>query len=110
MDEIATNVYRIQLEEFAKTLNLGDENGVAHSRFKIVDTIHASILRPDGHPGPYKKANSSPRDLPQDCLHWCLPGLPDTWVNILYSRILEYLNFSSASQRVVHRNIDCFSS
>ncbi|XP_060212967.1 xylan O-acetyltransferase 1-like [Lycium barbarum] len=24
-----------------------------------------------------------------DCLHWCLPGLPDTWNEFLYTRILS---------------------
>ncbi|XP_059298719.1 xylan O-acetyltransferase 1-like [Lycium ferocissimum] len=25
-----------------------------------------------------------------DCIHWCLPGLPDTWNEFLYSRILTH--------------------
>ncbi|KAK6794123.1 hypothetical protein RDI58_007576 [Solanum bulbocastanum] len=25
-----------------------------------------------------------------DCIHWCLPGLPDTWNEFLYSRILSH--------------------
>ncbi|KAJ8764064.1 hypothetical protein K2173_004958 [Erythroxylum novogranatense] len=24
-----------------------------------------------------------------DCLHWCLPGLPDTWNELLYTRIIS---------------------
>ena len=24
-----------------------------------------------------------------DCIHWCLPGLPDTWNELLYTRILS---------------------
>lgn len=24
-----------------------------------------------------------------DCLHWCLPGLPDTWNELLYARIVS---------------------
>ena len=90
--ETDANVYRTQLEEFAKTLNSENENGAAHSRFKIMDTIHASILRPDGHPGPYKNANSSPHDLPQDCLHWCLPGPIDTWNAMLLEMLSSYLS------------------
>lgn len=23
-----------------------------------------------------------------DCLHWCLPGVPDTWNQILYAHLL----------------------
>ncbi|KAF7830933.1 protein ESKIMO 1 isoform X1 [Senna tora] len=25
-----------------------------------------------------------------DCIHWCLPGLPDTWNEFLYSRIISH--------------------
>ena len=24
-----------------------------------------------------------------DCIHWCLPGLPDTWNELLYARIVS---------------------
>lgn len=24
-----------------------------------------------------------------DCIHWCLPGLPDTWNEFLYTRIIS---------------------
>lgn len=24
-----------------------------------------------------------------DCIHWCLPGLPDTWNELLYDRIIS---------------------
>ncbi|KAL7584389.1 hypothetical protein Lser_V15G44102 [Lactuca serriola] len=26
-----------------------------------------------------------------DCIHWCLPGLPDTWNEFLYTRIISHL-------------------
>ena len=25
-----------------------------------------------------------------DCIHWCLPGLPDTWNEFLYTRIISH--------------------
>ena len=25
-----------------------------------------------------------------DCIHWCLPGLPDTWNELLYARIASH--------------------
>ncbi|XP_045800821.1 xylan O-acetyltransferase 1-like [Trifolium pratense] len=25
-----------------------------------------------------------------DCIHWCLPGLPDTWNELLYTRIMSH--------------------
>lgn len=24
-----------------------------------------------------------------DCIHWCLPGVPDTWNELIYTRILS---------------------
>lgn len=24
-----------------------------------------------------------------DCIHWCLPGLPDTWNEFIYTRIIS---------------------
>ncbi|CAN6921912.1 unnamed protein product, partial [Brassica oleracea var. botrytis] len=31
----------------------------------------------------------TPVDAPQDCSHWCLPGVPDTWNEILYTKFLS---------------------
>ncbi|MCE0481765.1 Protein trichome birefringence-like 6 [Datura stramonium] len=45
-----------------------------------------SDYRIDGHPSIYgKKPGSSSRV--QDCSHWCLPGVPDTWNEILYMHL-----------------------
>eukprot|EP00250_Pteridium_aquilinum_P011147 c19864_g3_i1 orf=67-1554(+) len=77
---VTEEMYKIQLEEFGRALRL---NSDMHSRLKIVDTIHSSLVRVDGHPGPYRNVGSSANDLPQDCLHWCLPGPIDTWSAML---------------------------
>ncbi|XP_009604954.1 protein trichome birefringence-like 6 [Nicotiana tabacum] len=45
-----------------------------------------SEYRIDGHPSIYgRKPGSSSRV--QDCSHWCLPGVPDTWNEILYMHL-----------------------
>jgi hypothetical protein len=49
-----------------------------------------SGFRTDGHPsiygkGPGKRYASSI----QDCSHWCLPGVPDTWNEFLYFHLLS---------------------
>ncbi|KAL3028715.1 hypothetical protein AAZX31_03G128000 [Glycine max] len=56
-------------------------------------------FRKDGHPSIYRKQNLSPEELKsplrfQDCSHWCLPGVPDLWNEILYAELLlrEYRN------------------
>ena len=50
--------------------------------------------RKDGHPSIYrmqykteKERNSA--ELYQDCSHWCLPGVPDTWNELLYGALLK---------------------
>ncbi|XP_020212653.1 protein trichome birefringence [Cajanus cajan] len=56
-------------------------------------------FRKDGHPSIYRKQNLSPEERKsplrfQDCSHWCLPGVPDLWNEILYAELLmrEYRN------------------
>jgi len=56
-------------------------------------------LRKDGHPSIYRKQNLSAEERKsplrfQDCSHWCLPGVPDTWNEILYAELLlkQYQN------------------
>ncbi|KAJ6382310.1 hypothetical protein OIU77_030875 [Salix suchowensis] len=49
--------------------------------------------RKDGHPSVYRKQNLSPEERKspmhfQDCSHWCLPGVPDAWNEILYANLL----------------------
>ncbi|XP_022935356.1 protein trichome birefringence [Cucurbita moschata] len=50
-------------------------------------------FRKDGHPSIYRKQKltEEERRSPlrfQDCSHWCLPGVPDTWNEILYAELL----------------------
>ncbi|CAA0833583.1 Protein trichome birefringence [Striga hermonthica] len=53
--------------------------------------------RKDGHPSIYRKQHltdverRSPLSF-QDCSHWCLPGVPDAWNEILYAEMLVRLN------------------
>ncbi|KDP44744.1 hypothetical protein JCGZ_01244 [Jatropha curcas] len=52
-----------------------------------------SEYRKDAHPsfyntnGPKQKAN--PAEF-ADCLHWCVPGLPDTWNELLHAHIIGH--------------------
>ncbi|KAI3412258.1 PMR5N domain-containing protein, partial [Psidium guajava] len=53
--------------------------------------------RKDGHPSIYRKRHltDAERRSPlrfQDCSHWCLPGVPDAWNEILYAELLVKLN------------------
>ncbi|KAG0477355.1 hypothetical protein HPP92_014196 [Vanilla planifolia] len=51
------------------------------SRFHILDITHMSEFRADAHPsttGGKKHA---------DCMHWCLPGLTDSWNDLLMAHL-----------------------
>ncbi|KAF7818940.1 protein trichome birefringence [Senna tora] len=56
-------------------------------------------FRKDGHPSIYRKQKLSGEEKRsplkyQDCSHWCLPGVPDAWNEILYAELLirQYRN------------------
>ncbi|KAI3775193.1 hypothetical protein L1987_49762 [Smallanthus sonchifolius] len=70
----------------------------------ILNTTIMSSRRKDGHPslyylGPKLSPAAAHR---QDCSHWCLPGVPDAWNEILYALILKQAAVSgtNASSRV----------
>ncbi|KAF7829338.1 protein trichome birefringence-like 2 [Senna tora] len=51
--------------------------------------------RKDGHPSIYRldyKTNQHQNSAEhyQDCSHWCLPGVPDTWNHLLYVSLLQH--------------------
>lgn len=80
----------IEVQEFAKASSLGSENGV---NLKLLDTTFLSLLRPDGHPGPYRQfqpfAKEKNAKVQNDCLHWCLPGPIDSWNDIVMKMLVN---------------------
>lgn len=48
----------------------------------VLHVTHMSALRSDAHVG---KWSDTPSVL--DCSHWCLPGVPDAWNELLFSYI-----------------------
>ncbi|KAL5160847.1 Protein trichome birefringence-like 25 [Glycine soja] len=79
----------IELEEFEKAASLGSKR----VNLKLLDTTLLSLLRPDGHPGPYRKFQPFAKDknakVQNDCLHWCLPGPIDSWNDIILQMLLN---------------------
>jgi hypothetical protein len=52
-----------------------------------------SDYRKDAHPSIYRKQYLTEEERRsaeqyQDCSHWCLPGVPDSWNELLYAQIL----------------------
>ncbi|CAO2836868.1 unnamed protein product [Amaranthus hypochondriacus] len=59
-------------------------SAVKGTKVKLLDITALSQLRDEGHISRYSvKAASGV----QDCLHWCLPGIPDTWNEILAAQL-----------------------
>ncbi|KAG6405856.1 hypothetical protein SASPL_133450 [Salvia splendens] len=78
LDEKALEFYTIQLEELgiARTQNRG-------KRFVLFDTTKPMVLRPDGHLSIYGHFPGAKLVMPNDCVHWCLPGPIDAWSDFL---------------------------
>ncbi|KAJ8749377.1 hypothetical protein K2173_018867 [Erythroxylum novogranatense] len=53
----------------------------------LLNITSLSQLRKDAHPSVY--GHGGHNDM--DCTHWCLPGLPDTWNQLLYAALSQLL-------------------
>lgn len=51
---------------------------------KLLDITALSQLRDEAH---ISRFSMTAKPGMQDCLHWCLPGVPDTWNEILFAQI-----------------------
>ncbi|KAK1321512.1 hypothetical protein QJS10_CPA03g00213 [Acorus calamus] len=74
----------IELEVFGEAVSFGSKKGM---KMRLLDTTHISLMRPDGHPGPYRQfqpfAKNKTAKVQNDCLHWCLPGPIDSWSDVV---------------------------
>jgi hypothetical protein len=56
----------------------------------ILNITDLSRLRTDGHPSVFRrKGVDLTASSAQDCSHWCLPGVPDTWNELLFYHLLS---------------------
>ncbi|XP_057533234.1 protein trichome birefringence-like 24 [Amaranthus tricolor] len=90
MTDIDKILYEVELEEYNKIVGVGLGQG---GSVKLLDTTRLSLLRPDGHPGPYRQAHPFAKDknakVQYDCLHWCLPGPIDLWNDIIMDILMN---------------------
>ncbi|KAJ8621606.1 hypothetical protein MRB53_030135 [Persea americana] len=90
LDSVDEMLRKIELEEFKKAVAIALEKGV---NLKLLDTKHLSLLRPDGHPGPYRQFHPFAEDknerVQNDCLHWCLPGPIDNWNDLVMEMVFN---------------------
>lgn len=66
-------------------------NETQGKRWDLLNVTNMSSGRKDGHPsvyylGPNHGIASLHR---QDCSHWCLPGVPDSWNELLFALFLK---------------------
>ncbi|KAI3880276.1 hypothetical protein MKX03_031772 [Papaver bracteatum] len=57
-----------------------------------LDISKLTFYRSDGHPSMYARKFKTIQEriaAHQDCVHWCLPGVPDTWNELLYFSLLK---------------------
>lgn len=63
---------------------------------EIINITQLSEYRKEGHPSIYRKQWDAPSEKQllnpssySDCIHWCLPGVPDVWNELLYAYIFR---------------------
>ncbi|XP_037468023.1 protein trichome birefringence-like 28 [Triticum dicoccoides] len=93
---------------YTKTLDVGTDWDLfteSHEVTKAMKKVHVhfinitalSEIRKDAHTSVHtlrqgklltKEQQANPRKF-ADCIHWCLPGLPDTWNEFIYGHIVS---------------------
>ncbi|VAI93577.1 hypothetical protein VPH35_132960 [Triticum aestivum] len=58
------------------------------NRVVFLNITHMTWLRRDGHPSRHREPGTPP-DAPEDCSHWCLPGVPDAWNQVMYGHLVS---------------------
>ncbi|KAJ4818858.1 Protein trichome birefringence [Rhynchospora pubera] len=90
MPHLENEMRKLAIKEAARAVkDVKEMNGWL--RIEALDVTKLTFLRPDGHPGPYMFpnpfANGIKEGVPNDCVHWCMPGPIDTWNAILLDRL-----------------------
>ncbi|TYJ40868.1 hypothetical protein E1A91_A04G171800v1 [Gossypium mustelinum] len=94
----------VEVEEM-ETAKLNAKKFKGRLRLETLDVTKLSLLRPDGHPGPYMYpfpfANGVHDQVQNDCIHWCLPGPIDTWNQIMLQVIRRWNSQSRRGVRLI---------
>lgn len=57
----------------------------------LLNVTRLTNFRKDGHPSVYGKMRPKGMKVStrkQDCSHWCLPGVPDAWNELIYATLV----------------------
>ncbi|PKU86151.1 hypothetical protein MA16_Dca001982 [Dendrobium catenatum] len=60
-----------------------------NKKVRFLNITYLTEQRSDGHPSKYMEKPTRAVDAIQDCSHWCLPGVPDAWNEILWAHLLS---------------------
>ncbi|XP_066339821.1 protein trichome birefringence-like 12 [Miscanthus floridulus] len=74
----------------ARTVNLAIQEALADTEIQLLNLTYMSEFRADAHPAIWLGKKDAVAVYGQDCMHWCLPSVPDTWVDILAAQILHH--------------------
>lgn len=72
--------------------NLPTQNSTATGTLELdlLNVTEMTARRKDGHLSVFYLGPSGPSPLhKQDCSHWCLPGVPDAWNELLYALFMK---------------------
>ncbi len=66
------------------------KSGTAAAKLHLLNITLMTAQRRDGHPSVYNVAAAarSPARQREDCSHWCLPGVPDAWNELIYASLV----------------------
>ncbi|CAM8931472.1 unnamed protein product [Rhodiola kirilowii] len=83
--------YRFAIDAFLNHTNKSLGPGTVSSNLNLLNITYMTMLRKDAHLSLYY---SGPGREPapinrQDCSHWCLPGVPDMWNELMYAVFLK---------------------
>ncbi|CAO2824215.1 unnamed protein product [Amaranthus hypochondriacus] len=73
------------------------------SKVTLLNVTYMTLQRRDGHSSLYYVGPIPAPLHRQDCSHWCLPGVPDTWNELLYAVFLRQQLHQSKNFSMVSR-------
>lgn len=97
----------VPIKNITFPLNVGTDRRISNIFINVTSTMKVPVkylnitalseLRKDAHTSVYTTrqgkllTSEQQADLETyaDCIHWCVPGLPDTWNELLYTKILS---------------------
>ncbi|PWZ32614.1 Protein trichome birefringence-like 11 [Zea mays] len=103
------------LDEWADLLQpvdefLGSDLGSELAGVDLLRVTGMTAQRKDGHLSVYLSPSGPVPRYRQDCSHWCLPGVPDAWNELLYALVMRRHKKMAGTRTPDAEEGDVFSS